>query len=92
MLTLVLLRLRASFALSRQRVPVQVMRRIVDDTWQITYPPYLSPAAKDLIARLLERRPARRIGAQAVNLGSCHATYKYLAALQHLFADLPELH
>ena len=39
------------------------MRRIVDDTWQITYPPYLSPPAIDLIGRLLERRPARRIGA-----------------------------
>jgi cGMP-dependent protein kinase 2 len=42
---------------------VQVMRRIVDDTWSITYPPYLSAAAKDLVGRLLERRPARRIGA-----------------------------
>ena len=39
------------------------MRRIVDDTWNITYPPYLSANAKDMIARLLERRPARRIGA-----------------------------
>jgi cGMP-dependent protein kinase 2 len=41
---------------------LQVMRRIVDETWQITYPPYLSPAAKELIGRLLERKPARRIG------------------------------
>jgi hypothetical protein len=41
---------------------MQVMRRIVDDAWQITYPPYISPAGKDLISKLLERRPARRIG------------------------------
>jgi hypothetical protein len=41
----------------------QVMRRIVDDTWLITYPPYMSLAAKDLVSRLLERKPARRIGA-----------------------------
>ena len=37
-------------------------RSIVDDTFAIRYPPYLSPAAKELIARLLERRPARRLG------------------------------
>lgn len=42
---------------------MQVMRRIVDDHWQVTFPPYLSPEAKDLVSRLLERRPARRIGA-----------------------------
>lgn len=41
---------------------MQVMRRIVDDTWLITYPSYVSPAAKNLISRLLERKPARRIG------------------------------
>ena len=45
---------------------VQVMRRIVDDTWQITYPPYVSSTAKDLISKLLERRPARRIGELSV--------------------------
>lgn len=38
------------------------MRRIVDDHWHVTFPPYLSPEAKDLVSRLLERRPARRIG------------------------------
>lgn len=46
---------------------VQVMRRIVDDTWQITYPPYISSTAKDLISKLLERRPARRIGELSVH-------------------------
>lgn len=38
------------------------MRRIVDDHWHVTFPPYLSPEATDLVSRLLERRPARRIG------------------------------
>lgn len=37
-------------------------RSIVDEHWPIKYPPYLSPAARDLVGKLLERRPARRIG------------------------------
>jgi len=41
---------------------MQVMRRIVDAQWQVKYPPYMSAAAKDLIQRLLERKPGRRIG------------------------------
>ena len=45
-------------------VTLQVMRRIVDDSFQIGYPPYLSAFAKDLISRLLERKPALRIGAR----------------------------
>lgn len=40
----------------------QVMRRIVDDRWPVKYPPYMSPAARDLIMRLLERKPVKRIG------------------------------
>jgi cGMP-dependent protein kinase 2 len=38
------------------------MRRIVDERWPVKYPPYMSEEAKDLLARLLERKPARRIG------------------------------
>jgi hypothetical protein len=38
------------------------MRRIVHEGWPVKYPPYMSPAAKDLIARLLERKPTKRIG------------------------------
>jgi cGMP-dependent protein kinase 2 len=38
------------------------MRRIVDERWPVKYPPYTSPAANDLIQRLLERKPAKRIG------------------------------
>ncbi len=39
-----------------------VMRRIVDENWPVKYPPYLSPEAKDLIGRLLERKPGKRLG------------------------------
>ena len=35
---------------------------------QVKFPPYLSPAACDLITRLLERRPTRRLGMLA---GGC---------------------
>jgi cGMP-dependent protein kinase 2 len=38
------------------------MRRIVDERWPIRYPPYMSPEARDLISRLLERKPIKRIG------------------------------
>ncbi len=38
------------------------MRRIVDDRWPIKYPPYMTDEARDLIARLLERKPVKRIG------------------------------
>eukprot|EP00210_Caulerpa_lentillifera_P004593 g4383.t1 len=53
---------RQPFTSPRTDDPMVVMRRIVDDSWNIQYPPYLSSSAKDLIARLLERRPARRLG------------------------------
>jgi len=32
------------------------------NSWCVKYPPYMSPAARDLIARLLERKPAKRLG------------------------------
>ena len=51
-------------ACTRTHTPnsLQVMRRIVDERWPVKYPPYMTPAAKDLIQRLLERKPAKRIG------------------------------
>ncbi|CAG9463429.1 unnamed protein product [Pedinophyceae sp. YPF-701] len=58
----VLLTGKQPFSSPRAPDPMVVMRRIVDENWQIKYPPYLSPAAKDLISRLLERRPAKRLG------------------------------
>ena len=42
--------------------PMVVMRRIVDESWAVRYPPYVSPLAKDLLSKLLQRQPARRIG------------------------------
>eukprot|EP00208_Stichococcus_sp_RCC1054_P000748 CAMPEP_0206148736 /NCGR_PEP_ID=MMETSP1473-20131121/37408_1 /ASSEMBLY_ACC=CAM_ASM_001109 /TAXON_ID=1461547 /ORGANISM="Stichococcus sp, Strain RCC1054" /LENGTH=739 /DNA_ID=CAMNT_0053546159 /DNA_START=267 /DNA_END=2486 /DNA_ORIENTATION=- len=58
----VLLTGRQPFSSPKTDDPMVVMRRIVDENWHIKYPPYLSPAAKDLIGRLLERKPGRRIG------------------------------
>ncbi|KAK9867128.1 hypothetical protein WJX84_004628 [Apatococcus fuscideae] len=58
----VLLTGRQPFSSPKTDDPMVVMRRIVDENWQIKYPPYLSPAAKDLVSRLLERKPARRLG------------------------------
>ena len=39
-----------------------VMRRIVDESWAVRYPPYVSPLARDLLSRLLQRQPNRRLG------------------------------
>eukprot|EP00198_Chlamydomonas_reinhardtii_P008550 XP_001697887.1 cyclic nucleotide dependent protein kinase [Chlamydomonas reinhardtii] len=58
----VLLTGRQPFSTPKTDDPMVVMRRIVDENYQIKYPPYLSPAAKDLISRLLERKPAKRMG------------------------------
>jgi cGMP-dependent protein kinase 2 len=61
-LAYVLLTGRQPFSSPKTDDPMVVMRRIVDDNWHIKYPPYLSAAAKDLIGRLLERKPGRRLG------------------------------
>ncbi|MEW5300411.1 MAG: hypothetical protein WDW36_003342 [Sanguina aurantia] len=58
----VLLTGRQPFSTPKTDDPMVVMRRIVDENYSIKYPPYLSPQAKDLIARLLERKPAKRLG------------------------------
>eukprot|EP00878_Enallax_costatus_P001687 GHUV01001841.1.p1 GENE.GHUV01001841.1~~GHUV01001841.1.p1 ORF type:complete len:745 (+),score=263.55 GHUV01001841.1:565-2799(+) len=58
----VLLTARQPFSSPKTQDPMEVMRRIVDDRWPVKYPPYMSPEAKDLIMRLLERKPAKRIG------------------------------
>jgi len=42
--------------------PMVVMKRIVDLSYEINYPPYMSAAAIDIISRLLERRPSQRLG------------------------------
>ncbi|GBF90110.1 cyclic nucleotide dependent kinase [Raphidocelis subcapitata] len=58
----VLLTARQPFSSPKTHDPMEVMRRIVDERWPVKYPPYMSPAGKDLIMRLLERKPAKRIG------------------------------
>ncbi|BDA41611.1 cGMP-dependent protein kinase 2 [Coccomyxa sp. Obi] len=58
----VLLTGRQPFSSPKTDDPMVVMRRIVDDNWRVKYPPYLSGQAKDLISRLLERKPTRRLG------------------------------
>jgi serine/threonine protein kinase len=42
----VLLTGRQPFSSPKTEDPMVVMRRIVDENWQIKYPPYLSPAAR----------------------------------------------
>ena len=50
--------------------PLQVvMRRIVDDNFAVKFPPYLSPAGKDFVLRLLERKPTKRLGMLQVGRG-----------------------
>eukprot|EP00798_Chlamydomonas_sp_ICE-L_P017579 gene17579-23905_t len=58
----VLLTARQPFTSPKTQDPMEVMRRIVDDKWPIKYPPYMSEDARNLISRLLERKPIKRIG------------------------------
>ncbi|KAG1676370.1 hypothetical protein FOA52_001165 [Chlamydomonas sp. UWO 241] len=58
----VLLTARQPFTSPKSPDPMEVMRRIVDERWPIRYAPYSSDEAQDLMAKLLERRPVRRIG------------------------------
>ena len=61
-LTYVLLTGRQPFSSPKTDDPMVVMRRIVDDAFAIKFPPYVSPAAKELVLRLLERKPSKRLG------------------------------
>lgn len=61
-LTYVLLTGRQPFSSPKTDDPMVVMRRIVDENYAVKYPPFLSPAARDLIQKLLERKPAKRLG------------------------------
>ncbi|KAJ9533180.1 hypothetical protein QJQ45_018271 [Haematococcus lacustris] len=58
----VLLTARQPFTSPKTQDPMEVMRRIVDERWPVRYPPYMSTEARDLISRLLERKPVRRLG------------------------------
>ena len=61
-LAYVLLTGRQPFSSPSTEDPMVIMRRIVDENYGVKYPSYLSPAARDLVGRLLERRPAKRLG------------------------------
>ncbi|EFN51455.1 hypothetical protein CHLNCDRAFT_49225 [Chlorella variabilis] len=61
-LTYVLLTGRQPFSSPKTDDPMVVMRRIVDESFVIKFPPYISPAAKDFVLRLLERKPTKRLG------------------------------
>jgi len=61
----VLLTARQPFTSPKVADQMEVMRRIVDDRWPIRYAPYMSAEARDLVSRLLERKPVKRIGMQA---------------------------
>ncbi|KAL6770719.1 FAP295 [Auxenochlorella protothecoides x Auxenochlorella symbiontica] len=65
----VLLTGRQPFTSPKTDDPMVVMRRIVDEKFRIAFPPYVHPVARDLILRLLERRPARRLGMLAGRAG-----------------------
>jgi len=61
-----------------QNNPLQVMQRIADASFQVTYPIYTSEEGCDLIAGLLQRRVAKRLGnlkggAQAIK---CHPWFE----------------
>uniref|UniRef100_A0A7R9VAH7 cGMP-dependent protein kinase n=1 Tax=Chlamydomonas euryale TaxID=1486919 RepID=A0A7R9VAH7_9CHLO len=58
----VLLTARQPFTSPKAQDPMEVMRRIVDERWPIRYAPYMSEESKDLVSKLLERRPVKRIG------------------------------
>ena len=61
-LTYVLLTGKQPFTHPRTDDQMEVMRRIVDQNYQIPFPPYISAEAKNMILGLLERRPVRRLG------------------------------
>jgi serine/threonine protein kinase len=61
-LTYVLLTGRQPFTAQNVTDPMKVMKRIVDLEFEVSYPPYLSPASIDFMNQLLERRPAQRLG------------------------------
>jgi cGMP-dependent protein kinase 2 len=42
--------------------PLTVMKRIVDRSWSVSFPVYVSESAVDVIRKLLERRSVKRLG------------------------------
>ncbi len=79
-LVYVLLTGRQPFSSPRTDDPMAVMRRIVDEGWGVPLPPYLSPSARDLLARLLERKPGQRLGCGPGGAGEVRA-HKWFAGV-----------
>ncbi|QDZ24436.1 cAMP-dependent protein kinase [Chloropicon primus] len=61
-LTYVLLTGKQPFNQPRTNDPMVVVQRIVDPHWEIQYPPYMKPAAKEFIQELLQREHQKRLG------------------------------
>ena len=61
-LTYVLMTGKQPFNRPKTKDPMVVVQRIVDPNWEVFYPPYMSPTAKDLIVSLLKRDPKERLG------------------------------
>lgn len=61
-MSFVLLTAKQPFGSGKNSDPMEVMRRICDEKFAVNYPPYLSPAARDFIHRLLQHKPAMRLG------------------------------
>ena len=80
-LVYVLLTGRQPFSSPRTDDPLAVMRRIVDEGWGVPLPPYLSPAARDLLTRLLERQPARRLGCGPAGVAEVRA-HRWFAGVE----------
>lgn len=60
--TYVLLTGKQPFTYPRTDDQMEIMKRIVDHSYQISFPPYVSHVAKSFVLGLLERRPSRRLG------------------------------
>jgi cGMP-dependent protein kinase 2 len=58
----VLLTGKQPFTSPRTDDQMEIMRRIVDSSYKIPFPPYISRNAKSMILSLLERKPSRRLG------------------------------
>ena len=77
-LTYVLLTGKQPFNQPKTSDPMVVVQRIVDPKWEVQFPPYINPVAKDLILQLLERQYKNRLGCRAGGFRElkCHRWFK----------------
>ena len=62
----------AALAAARPCAARSLDRKCSQSRLQIKFPPYVSPAAKDFVLRLLERKPTKRLGMLQVRVSSVH--------------------